>query len=854
VLSQAESTVAEPPPAAGARAAAGFDDVAAGGSAIAAGALRTLAGAWPPPGAQAVPVDRLYDRLGELGFDYGPVFQGVRAAWRRGEELFAEVTLPEELTSEAGAFGVHPALLDAAFHVALALPGGEESAEVRLPFAWSEVRLFADGAHALRVALSHRDAGAISLAVADESGAPVAVVDSAVARAISAEQLGAARGREQRNLFGLQWPAIAVPSEPPVSQRTAVLGEERGLAESLRAAGIELSTCAELDALEDGIELVLVDCAAEPGGASEGAAVAAATRTVLREALAVLQEWLSDRRLDAHRLVFLTRGAVATSPGEDVQDLAGAAAWGLVRSAQAEHPDRFALIDVDGDEDSWRAVAGALACGEAQLAIRAGAVHVPRLARAASAAGARRPEGGDAGPRSREGELAHGPLFGGEGTILVTGGTGGLGALLAGHLVERHGVRRLLLVSRRGEQAPDAGELRARLVELGAQVRIAACDVADREQLEELLDSIPAEQPLRGVVHTAGTIDDGTIGSLREEQLESVLAAKVDGALHLHELTERLGLDAFVLFSSVAGVLGSAGQGNYAAANAFLDALAIHRRARGLPASSIAWGLWAGADRIEDAAHRTAGGRMAGSGVRAFSGPEGLLLFDAACELDEALAVPLSLDVAALRAHARAGTVAPLLRGLIRAPARRADGESFVRRLAGMPAAERGDAAGELVRAEVAAVLGHSSPRTIDRRSAFKELGFDSLTAVELRNRLGAATGLRLPATLIFDHPTIDAVAAHLASEACPDHHGIGELDPEEAELRGALASIPLARLREAGLIDTLIQLARGDEPPVEQAGAERIDELDVEELVRMTFEQAGSPGPNGVPEEAPER
>ncbi len=350
------------------------------------------------------------------------------------------------------------------------------------------------------------------------------------------------------------------------------------------------------------------------------------------------------------------------------------------------------------------------------------------------------------------------------GTALVTGGTGGLGALVARHLVGRHGVRSVVLASRRGLQAPGAVELKAELEGQGAEVVVAACDVADGGQLRELLASIPAGRPLRTVVHAAGVLDDGVIDSLTPARTSSVLAAKVDAAWRLHELTRECDLQAFVLFSSAAGVLGGPGQGNYAAANAFLDALAAARRAQGLPAVSMAWGWWAQATGLTGQLEEADLLRMRRSGIAPMSSEEGLELFDAALADADALVVPLRMDAAALRSQARTGTLPGLLRGLVRSsrPAARLAEDSLAARLAGAPAEDRERIVLELVRTEVATVLGHSSPEVVDAQRAFKELGFDSLLAVELRNRLNSATGLRLPATLVFDYPNAAALAGHL--------------------------------------------------------------------------------------------
>ena len=680
------------------------------------GAAGELAGEWPPPGAQPVELDGCYDRFAEWGLEYGPLFQGLLALWRRGDELFADVALPSGEREQARSFGIHPALLDAALHsVGAGMAGAEaEQGGVLLPFSWADVRLHARGAHSLRVRIAPAGEGQVSLLAADELGDPVASVRSLAVRPFSAEQL-APPAAQQDALFALRWQEVAPGSSAAPSPAAVLLdlGEEAALA---------------------------------------GEDLAASAHDVLHRVLDVVQRWLGDERNAGSRLVVVTRRAVAV---EDVECLAQAGVWGLVRSAQSEHPGRLTLIDSDGEQASLDALAGALELDEPQMALREGAVLVPRLARM------------DAAP---EAEFPFDP----EQTVLITGGTGGLGALLARHLVGAHGARHVLLASRRGGEAPGAAELRADLETLGADVRIEACDVGERGELAALIDSIDAEHPLGAVVHAAGVLDDGTIGSLTEARLDGVLAPKLDAAWHLHELTEGMGLQAFVLFSSVAGIFGGPGQGSYAAANAFLDALAAHRRTQGLAATALAWGQWA-----QEASGSTMTGalgagdlvRLTRSGVVALSAAEGLELFDAACAAGQPLLVPIHLDTAMLRAQARGGTLPAVLRGLVRVPARRAGeagagGASLLARLAGMGEGERAEAVMKLLRREVAAVLGHSSAEAVDPLLAFKDLGFDSLTAVELRNRLDAATGLRLPATLVFDHPTLGALCEFLLGEA----------------------------------------------------------------------------------------
>ncbi|MFJ5849345.1 SDR family NAD(P)-dependent oxidoreductase [Streptomyces sp. NPDC092903] len=427
-----------------------------------------------------------------------------------------------------------------------------------------------------------------------------------------------------------------------------------------------------------------------------------------------------------------------------------------------------------------------------------------------------------------------------DGTVLITGGTGGLGALFAKHYAKAYGAKHLLLLSRRGMNAPGAAELAAELAGLGAQADIVACDVTSRDQLASCIGAL--EYPLTAVVHAAGVLDDGLVEGLTPERLDRVMGPKVDAALHLHELTAGLELSSFVLFSSVAALIGSPGQGNYAAANATLDALAAHRRALGLPATSLAWGLWADATGMTgelDAAELARVERMGFGGI---SNELGLELFDQAQKSDAALVVPVLFEQAALRAQARAGLLPGLLRRLTKVPARRSgfDAGSLAQTLAAVPQEKRERVVLDLVRGQVAAVLGHSSPDAIEPERAFKSLGFDSLAGVELRNRLTQATGLRLPTTLVFDHPNPTAVTRYLVPLAT-EGAATGHQSSEEDRIREALAAIPLGRLRSAGLLDPLLELAVGGPEETGQSAevSESIDEMDVEALIRMTQENA---------------
>jgi len=614
-------------------------------------AAAATGGVWPPAEAEPIPAAELFDLLEQLSVEYGPVFKGARAIWKRGENLFAEVRLPEEYHPQARTYGIHPALLDASLQPSVLRPPRLQ--QMVIPFSWGGVSAYASGACALRVCLSFALDGEVSLIATDETGAVVVAVDSLVAREVYHDQLARARGAGG-SLLRVEWEPLAAAARGSSTDPEAVL-----------VMACESSAETPVPAGEDAGER-------DAGGetAADGAlAVSACTN----RALGLIQEWLTrEGPSESTTMVVVTRGAVAAGAGDEVGGLAQAAVWGLVRSAQAEHPGRFALVDLDDDGASWDALPGvladALSMQEPQLAIRAGAALVPRLRRLPSPAlTLRESETAEEAGVGGEAVTERGSSFAADDTVLLTGATGGLGALLARHLVRTRGVRHLLLVSRRGERSPGAGELREELEGMGAQVRIAACDVADREQLRALIESIPGEHPLRGVVHAAGVLDDGVIGSLTPERVAGVLAPKAGAALYLHELTRGLDLSAFVLFSSVAGTLGLPGQGSYAAANALLDALAAHRRAQGLAAVSIAWGPWAQADGMADRLRDVDLARGARSGVAPLAPREGLELFDAAGAAEEALLLAVRLDAAALRAQAGAGAPSPMLRGLVRA-------------------------------------------------------------------------------------------------------------------------------------------------------------------------------------------
>ncbi|MEV6612275.1 type I polyketide synthase, partial [Kutzneria sp. NPDC051319] len=658
---------------------------------------------WPPAGAEPVEVDGFYDNLAAAGYDYGPSFQGLRAVWRRGEEIFAEIELPDAVRATAGSYGVHPALLDVALQVTNfgPLPKVAEG-EVLLPFAWNSVAQHAWGASALRVRTTPSGPDGVSVETADHTGAPVASIGSLVLRA-SVPQ----RRNGLDSLFQLDW--VDVPTT--------------------RGATLDPQT-------------VVVDLTA----ADEQGDPTVRARDLVGRALAAIQA-----RLDGTAPV-----VVVTRNANGYGDPAADAVWGLVRSAQTENPGRFVLVDLDDKEDSRALIAAAVGAGEPQLAIRAGKVSAPRLAHA------------PAGDTERRLDP--------DGTVLITGGTGVLGMVVARHLVRAHDARNLVLLSRQGPDAAGAAQLVEELAGFGARVRVVACDITDRAALAEVVAS---SRPT-AVVHVAGVLDDGVLAAQTTDRLDAVFAPKADAAWHLHELTKDSDLDAFVLFSSGAGVFGSAGQANYAASNAFLDGLAALRHAQGLPALSLAWGLWAQTSALTGTLDEADRNRMARGGTLAMSTVEALDLFDAALSSDAATLVPVKLDLAHLRRRAAEGDeVAPVLRGLVRArrkasaPATR----SLAQQLPTMPRVEQQRALLELVRGSAAAVLGHADASLLAAEQAFKDVGFDSLTSVELRNRLTEATGLRLPATLVFDHPTPGELAEWLLTRLVPDAEPPSVLD-----------------------------------------------------------------------------
>ncbi|MFI5783954.1 SDR family NAD(P)-dependent oxidoreductase [Nocardia sp. NPDC051570] len=686
--------------------------------------------AWPPPGATPIDVSGLYDSMLAQGYEYGPVFQGVQAAWRRDSEIFAELALTESAHPDAHRFGLHPALLDSALHATTLFETQGDTApdgQVMLPFAWNGVTLHAGAATAARIRLTRDGANEVRIDLADDQGRPVASVDGYATRPVQANAL-AGGGNWARSMFTVDLIA-PTPTLAQSDRRWVVLDDAASLGDWATVPDVVV-----WPVLSAGTDDVL-----------------ATLRSALARTLSVLTAWLRDERYAAATLVVRTSGGLDDGP-----------VAGLVRAAQAEGGNRIVLVEAD---EPAVLPAALLDYEEPELVVRDGTMLVPRLRRVQA-------------PADAESDW---------GTVLITGGTGGLGALIARHLVTAHGVRSLVLASRTGPESVAAQRIRHELSDFDVALTVVACDVGDRDEVAALL----AAHPVDSVVHAAGVLDDGLVDSLTPQRIDTVLRAKADAAWYLHELTAQRPLRNFVLFSSEAGTIDAAGQGNYAAANLFLEALARHRRTNGLPAVALAWGLWAevgmGAGLTD--ADRA---RIARSGRRALDPAEGLALFDASVSGTVPTYVLTSLDLAVLRRQQ--DRLPAILRDLVTVPTRRVVASttaSLADRLAAAPLADRRHIVLRSVRAEIAGVLGHDGPEAIEPKRPFTELGFESLASVELRNRLTALTALRLPATLTFDYPTPAALADFV----------LAKLKPAESAPAGG--SAPAGAVTGGGVLNT---------------------------------------------------
>ncbi|MEU8878267.1 type I polyketide synthase, partial [Streptomyces javensis] len=735
--------------------------------------------AWPPADATEVELGDAYDELSAAGYVYGPACQGLARLWTGADGvLYAETRLPERDTagtatdSDAG-FALHPVLLDAALHALLiAGPLGDG---LRLPYAWSEVQSHAAGARSLRARIVPGGDNDVAIDLADTAGRPVATIGSLTMRSADPAHFAASPAAGTRSLYTVEWDALPLPESARVEGYWALLADHddegiSALSAALRDSGVTADTHRGLDdlriALDAGAAVPDVVVWTVPQAAPDDDTAAVAHRDAAT-ALEIARALLLDDRMATTRLLAVTENAVG--PGSvsdvtdvtDVTDVAMATVWGLLRTAQTETPGRFLLVDSDPHHDSLRLLPAVVTGGEPQIALRAGRAHAPRLTRL---------------PAMATATIATAPPFGPDGTVLLTGASGRIGGMLARRLVAEHGVRHMLLLSRRGADA--TRELTTELTESGCRVTTAACDPADRAALAAALAAVPADRPVTAVVHAAGAVDDGVLTALTPERLAATLRPKVNAAWNLHELTRDHPLTAFVVLSSVSGVLGAAGQANYAAANAFLDALATHRAGHGLAGQSLAWGLWDQDERGGGMAARldaTDRARLARLGVVPLPESEALALFDRAVRDGRPLVVPARLDLRPVRERAGQDGVPALLRRIVRPATASGGGSPFAGSLMALSADERSGVVLGLVRELAASVLGHSSADRIPVARPFREFGFDSLGSLELRNRLVAETGMRLPAGLLFDHPTPTALAGFLTAELSeapggPDH------------------------------------------------------------------------------------
>lgn len=719
---------------------------------------------WAVASGETIDVGDLYERFAARGFGYGPAFRGIVEVHRGAAATYARVVLPAGV--EEKGYAIHPTLLDAACQVVLAAAADGANANVLLPFAWSDVHFYGLAKRALRVrvAITQRGAsGEVSarLHVADESGRPVLSVGALHLRPASSERVRQVAKRTQGDLYLVRHDSVELPDAALADARFAsrsviVVGDPRGLAVELDARSVASIEAAASSLAHDGEEAVFVLDAASalPEGPEEQLADQAEHETA--RVLASVQSWLSTPNLANTELVIVTKCAAAVA-GDVRVDLARAPIHGLLRSARAEHPNRhLRTIDLDERADMRLVRRAVVASHAKEVVVRQGRAFAPRLTLAPDTARV----------RARAAERLR------EGTVLISGGTGELGALVAEHLVRTHGVRHLILPSRRGPEAPGAASLVARLQSCGAvSVEIVACDVSCREEVMKLLATVDPQHPLRGVFHLAGVLDDAVFERQTREQLIRVFSSKVRGALVLDALTRDRDLDAFVLFSSAAGILGTLGQSNYAAANACLDALAVRRAALGLPASSLAWGLWAqGGTGMT--AHLGAAdiARMERQGFGVLDVRHGLALLDRALARHEPVLVPMVVDLAVVdRASGEVARRAGA--GAAHADVVNADlgADSFRARLVAQTPEARAGLMLRAVQEEIAVVLRLPAAESVLENQVMRAMGLDSLLAVELRNRLSERVQATLPSTLVFDYPTPRAIASFIVGRIFPE-------------------------------------------------------------------------------------
>ncbi|SDK90881.1 thioester reductase domain-containing protein [Actinopolyspora mzabensis] len=722
----------------------------------------TAAPQWPPREATELDTDELSETLAARGWHQESATRGLRRIWRDEDALFVEASLPEaDEGDRAGGYGtdvdegygLHPTLLDAALR---ALEGNDPSPEedLHLPVEWRVVRLHAVGARSVRARITGVGDREARIELFDPTGAPVATVGAIARRPVTAAELRTTVGGERPQLYRVAMRPVRSRAATPTTFR------------EVDPHTTDFATLAG-EVREENPVLLVRWPRPEP--------TTSAVRELTHRGLSLLCGLLETEGLEHARVVWLTRQAWCADHDDAPANPASAALWGLGRSLHTEQPDRdLVLVDIDesrADDESLHQLLRALPDDENQLLLRGETFSAPRLTQVDS--GAEQP----------------GTAWNPDGTALVTGGTGALARVTCLHLVRHFGLRHLMLLSRSGATADGADDLVRELREAGAEtVALRACDVSDRADLETVLEEIPEENPLSAVLHTAAVVDDGLLTDLTAEQVEKVLAPKVDAAFHLDALTREASLDAFVLFSSAAGTLGAMGQANYGAANAALDALAIRRRQQGLPGLSLGWGTWVEAGMVTelDDLLRL---RLRRMGLSPIDDELGVRLFDDALRRPDAFLAPVPLDRSALQrtASAQPGATPSMLRALVHVPKRRAAGTGdadggAAARLRRLPASEREAALLEIVRSEFAAVLGIAESSGIAPERPVQDLGLDSLMAVELRNRLGSLVDARLSASVLLEHPRPRDLARFLVGE-------LGVATEEDPDLADAPAA-----------------------------------------------------------------
>nr|WP_113868952.1 type I polyketide synthase [Brenneria salicis]NMN92947.1 coronafacic acid polyketide synthase Cfa7 [Brenneria salicis ATCC 15712 = DSM 30166]RBP58618.1 coronafacic acid polyketide synthase Cfa7 [Brenneria salicis ATCC 15712 = DSM 30166]RLM29369.1 polyketide synthase [Brenneria salicis ATCC 15712 = DSM 30166] len=731
---------------------------------------------WPPANARSVDFTPIYEHLAAQGVILGNAFQRLVNVWEHEDGLYIEATSPESSHAEPGEdFTLHPTLLDAGMQAALLeqLNPGEENRPPRLLFSLSGIRQYIKGAQCLRGHLVRKTAelstsgySEYALRLAEDTGRAVATIDAIVLKSSNSQRIRPSRPP----FYHLEWREIAPDSSPTKPKVCWIVPQNR-----LRDRFSGLIKEHDASSAYDDIHQALATFSPQPDEiavliAPDGDDTSefidhSPTHSVLN----ALQAWISDPRATDVPLLVVTQGAIATNDGENVPNLSQSPLWGLVRTTQLEYPDRFFLLDINEVENtSWPLISAAINAlsHEPQLALRMGKILAPRLVQTAG--------DGDLSAHNHI-DKPENPCrnLDPDGTVLITGGTGALGKVVAKHLVEHHGVRHLLLASRRGKDAPGANELRKDIAELGAKATLVACDVSDSEAVGTLLSTIPTAHPLTAVIHTAGSVDTTTLNTMTTEQVDSVWQSKAVSAWNLHLLTRHHDLSAFVLYSSAVSILPQKGQGNYAAANAFLDALAHHRRHQSLPATSMAWGMWAERSEMGEQLGDDDIQRIIATGQIPLSRPQGLAFLDAVVGTHvvnhSPLLIPARLNLEALREQ---GDIPLLAEVLPRLMASRSS-VGLSRQITDMPEKERLPYLLNVIIQYAGEVLNHPDPKSVRTDVEFIALGFDSLTSVEMGGRLSLALGVRIPATAIFDHPTPQALAQFLLSILVGEKHVI---------------------------------------------------------------------------------